>query len=72
MLQTALMDRLENLKAELADGKRALAELDARRGHLRDTLLRIGGAIQVLEETLREQEEPSPPDADRLQVVNAD
>jgi hypothetical protein len=42
--------RLAELRAEYDAGQRAMAELETRRTALRDTLLRISGAIQVLEE----------------------
>jgi hypothetical protein len=42
--------RLAELRDELAEGGRQLAALDQRRAELRDTMLRIAGAIQVLEE----------------------
>ena len=45
-------NRLENLKREFATGQARLARLDEERVNLRDTLLRISGAIQVLEEEL--------------------
>ena len=44
--------RLEELRGELAAGEAQMAELDRRRAYLRDTMLRIGGAIQALEEIL--------------------
>ena len=44
--------RVIELKAELQKGQQVLAELDARQAELRQTLLRISGAIQVLEELL--------------------
>jgi hypothetical protein len=47
-------DRLVQLKQELEKGQQQMALLDQRRQELRDTILRISGAIQVLEE-LREQ-----------------
>jgi prefoldin subunit 5 len=50
-------DRLAELRAELAKGREQLARLDAQRAELRDTMLRISGAIQVLEE-LAEAEPP--------------
>ena len=43
-------ERLEELRREADTGRRQLELLDLRRVELRDTLLRIGGAIQVLEE----------------------
>lgn len=42
--------RLAALRDEFEKGKTALAELEARQQQLRETLLRISGAIQVLEE----------------------
>lgn len=42
--------RLTELRAELATGERLLAELDEKRERLRESMLRIAGAIQVLEE----------------------
>jgi len=50
-----LEKRLEQLRQEFASGQNQLAELDQKRANLRDTLLRISGAIQVLEEELGEQ-----------------
>ena len=51
-MREQLEQRLKTLKAELASGETMLAELDTRRTNLRDTLVRISGAIQVLEEEL--------------------
>ncbi|SIT58629.1 hypothetical protein BQ8794_50731 [Mesorhizobium prunaredense] len=45
-----LAARLAELRTEWAEGQRRLDMLDAERAKTRDTLLRIGGAIQVLEE----------------------
>ena len=43
-------ERLAELRAELGKGRQELARLEHQRGQLRDTVLRISGAIQVLEE----------------------
>lgn len=48
-------DRLLELRRELEKGRQRLESLDRERQELRDTMLRISGAIQVLEE-LRSQE----------------
>lgn len=47
-----LSARLQELRGEFARGEAQLAEMDQRRAALRDTLLRISGAIQVLDELL--------------------
>ena len=52
--------RRESLKEELAKGEEILAELDARRKDARDRMLRISGAIQVLDELLNDTAQPSP------------
>lgn len=52
MTAPQIRTRLDELKAELAAGEAALADLDAQREHLVATLLRLSGAIQVLGELL--------------------
>jgi hypothetical protein len=42
--------RLQELREQFELGKQQLAQLDLRRDELRDNLLRLSGAIQVLEE----------------------
>jgi septal ring factor EnvC (AmiA/AmiB activator) len=51
-MKQQLEKRLEELRAELEAGQKMLSELEAKRENLRQTLLRISGAIQVLEEEL--------------------
>jgi chromosome segregation ATPase len=51
-MKQQLEQRLKELKAEFESGQKALAELENRQADLRNTLLRISGAIQVLEEEL--------------------
>jgi prefoldin subunit 5 len=43
-------DRLAQLKKELEKGQQQIALLEQRKQEIRDTMLRISGAIQVLEE----------------------
>ena len=50
--QTKFSERLGLLRGELDKGQRHLELLDEQRHQVRDTLLRITGAIQVLEELL--------------------
>ncbi len=58
-MREQLVNRLQELKREAETGTRALAEVDARQASLRQTLLRIGGAIQVLEELLAQDGAPA-------------
>ena len=44
--------RLQELQRDFEVGERRLRELDAQQTQLRDTLLRIDGAMQVLRELL--------------------
>jgi hypothetical protein len=53
-------DRLQHLKDELQKGHQEMARLDLRRQELRDTMLRISGAIQVLEELSAQEAAPNP------------
>ena len=52
--------RLEELRHEYDVGHKRLEELDRRRAELVETLLRISGALQVLDELLAERGEPAP------------
>jgi predicted nuclease with TOPRIM domain len=54
-MRQQLEQRLTTLKAEFEAGQKMLANLEARQAELRNTLLRISGAIQVLEEMLAAQ-----------------
>jgi DNA repair exonuclease SbcCD ATPase subunit len=47
-----LEQRLQQLKAEFETGQKMLTDLEQKRANLEQTLLRISGAIQVLEEVL--------------------
>lgn len=51
-MREQLEQRVRELKAEQHRGQQMLAELEGREAELRQTLLRISGAIQVLEEML--------------------
>jgi hypothetical protein len=53
-MRERLERRLETLRAELVVGERALEDLERKEVALRNTILRISGAVQVLEEELAE------------------
>ena len=52
----AVVERLERLRSEFEAGDRKLRVLDETRSDLRDRLLRISGAIRMLEELIAEEE----------------
>ncbi|MBM0744159.1 hypothetical protein JOY44_21505 [Phormidium sp. CLA17] len=56
-MQEKLQQRLQSLKSEYEAGQKMTAELEVKQANLHDTLLRISGAIQVLEEVLSEANE---------------
>ena len=51
-MKEQLQQRLKELKSEYEAGQKMLADLVAKQAELQQTLLRITGAIQVLEEML--------------------
>jgi hypothetical protein len=53
-VEASLARRLEELRAERTTGLRRLEDLAREFDSVRETVLRIGGAIQVLEELLAE------------------
>jgi predicted nuclease with TOPRIM domain len=56
-LRTAAEDRLATLRQEIKTGNDTLAQMEQRRAALTEMLLRIAGAVQVLEEILQTIEE---------------
>jgi predicted nucleic acid-binding Zn-ribbon protein len=51
-MRSRLEIRLQQLRSELENGQKMMADLENRRSQLQTTLLKIQGAIQVLEEEL--------------------
>ncbi|BAY29284.1 hypothetical protein NIES2107_11250 [Nostoc carneum NIES-2107] len=73
-MKQQLEQRLQSLKSEFEAGQKMLADLEAKQVSLRETLLRISGAIQVLEEVLNEASETNgnnsqPPENISAEVV---
>ena len=64
-----MKERLEELHRELEKGQQEMVRLDVRRQELRDTMLRISGAIQVIEELLAQQAADRP--QSELATINA-
>lgn len=61
-MREQLAARLQELRAEFASGQKMLADLEAKQADLRHMLLRISGAIQVLEEELAKATQPASED----------
>jgi hypothetical protein len=59
-MQSAIRERLAQLRAEYATGQKMLADLESQQAGLRQTLLRISGAIQVLVELLEAEPQGVP------------
>jgi hypothetical protein len=63
-MREMMESRRSDLAAELERGERVLAEMNARQGELRANLLRISGAMQMLDELLA-AETPNEPHLQR-------
>lgn len=57
-MRERLEERLDTLRAEHQAGERMRARLQAEKADVEQTLLRISGAIQVLEELLAADDHP--------------
>jgi peptidoglycan hydrolase CwlO-like protein len=57
-MKEQLERRLAQLQAERQAGEKLMAELAAKQAELQGTLLRISGAIQVLQEILAQEGTP--------------
>lgn len=72
-MKEQLEQRLASLKAEFEAGQKMLAELESKQANLCETLLRISGAIQVLEEFIQEDlpDHPAPLPDENAVAINA-
>ena len=68
-MQEQLQERLAQLKEEFDKGQRRLAQIEVDALELRQTLLRISGAIQVIEEELAKAQQPGVDAAGRWQSI---
>lgn len=57
-MKEQIEQRLQELKAEFESGQKMLADLESQQANLKTMLLRISGAIQVLEELLAQANVP--------------
>jgi predicted nuclease with TOPRIM domain len=70
-MKNKLEQRLKELKSEFESGQKMLSDLEAQQANLKTTLLRISGAIQVLEELLSADREPTENNDRVLETVGA-
>jgi len=56
-MKEQLENRLRELRSEFESGQKTLSDLQYKEADLRQSLLRISGAIQVIEEELQKAEE---------------
>lgn len=68
-MKQQLENRLKDLRAEFESGQKALADLEVKQMNLRNTLLRISGAIQVLEEELAKEDHSVQDGIGRLEEI---
>ena len=57
-MQEKLENRLKELRDEYTTGQKVMIELQNKQAELHQTLLRISGAIQVLEELSQDDSQP--------------
>ncbi len=70
-MKEQIKERIQQLKAEYESGQKMLADLETQESNLRTTMLRISGAIQVLEELLaKAEEEENIDDAKKVEVLS--
>lgn len=70
-MKQQIEQRLQQLKSEFTDGQKILSALEARQTNVRETLTRISGAIQVLEELLNEVEVTQDSSKDQASMSDA-
>ena len=66
-----LQKKLDELKKEFEVGQNRLRELDAEQAYVRETMLRISGASQVLQELIDEAKKGEQPAPQPLEVSAA-
>jgi len=68
-LRDEIQSRLAILKREFETGQARLREVEKQESSLRETLLRISGAIQVLDELLTQDKEAPPKEVGEMERV---
>ncbi len=68
-MKQQLEQRLKELRSEFESGQKTLAEMEAKQLNLRNTMLRISGAIQVLEEELAKENQSGSKELGQLENI---
>jgi len=72
-MREQLLKRLAELRSEFDSGQLRLTELETHKAHLNRSLLRLSGAIQVLEEllsqALTDNQPEAGPEPEKLRVL---
>jgi predicted nuclease with TOPRIM domain len=68
-MRIELEERLRELRSEFESGQKMLAKLEVEKENLTQTILRISGAIQVLEELLEAADSTAPADSQSVAVL---
>ena len=68
-MKQRLEQRLLELRVEFESGQKALADMEMKQVNLRNTLLRISGAIKVLEEELEKENQSMSKDIERFEEI---
>ncbi len=55
-MREQMLARLHELEQEFETGQKLLAEMEARQANLRESMLRISGAIHVIQELLQQSQ----------------
>jgi predicted nuclease with TOPRIM domain len=64
--------RLESLRSELEVGEAELTKVERQHASLHETMLRISGAVQVLEELLAAEQPTEYPDGSNLRKTSSE
>ncbi|WP_105967610.1 hypothetical protein [Streptomyces geranii] len=70
-MRAEMEKRVSELETEYREGQRMLADLEAKQADLQQTMLRISGALQVLNELLAAETTPEPGAAEPAPEVAA-
>ncbi len=71
-MKEQLEQRLQELRKEFESGQKVLADLENRKTEIQNTLLRISGAMQVLEELLGQKTESTSDGLEQFEMASGE